>query len=197
MPTRRSDLDSPLSLRIEAEARLREGTAPGARTTASNFSALSVLQGMATAPGGASAALKLLHELQVHQVELDLQQEQLEQSRSELSQSRDDYVDRFDFAPIPYLVVGRDGRIIEGNLAAAGSFGIEQADLGGRPIDSLFAPQCQYGCLAMLLKLCAGSARETFELQVDGRSGAGRRYRLVATATPGGQHFLMILIETA
>ena len=196
MPNRISHLESPLSLRIEAEARLREGTAPSARTIAGDFSALSVLQGMATAPGGASAALKLLHELQVHQVELDLQYEELEQSRSELSQSRDDYVDRFDFAPIPYVVVGRDGRIIEANLAAAGSFGIEQVDLGGRPIDSLFAPQCQYACLALLLKLCAGSAREIFELQVDGRNGPGRRYRLVATATPGGQHFLMMLTET-
>ena len=194
MTTHTRDPEIQLPLRSEAEVRLRDGTAPKAKLTATDFTTMAVLQNMATAPGGASDALKLLHELQVHQVELDLQHEQLEQGREELSHAVDEYVERFDFAPVVYYVVGRDGKIIEGNLAAAESFGLEQAALRGRRIESLFAPQCQFACLAVLKRLRGGSTRESLDLQVDGGSGVGRRYHMLATVPPSGRHFLMTLI---
>ncbi|MDP9140995.1 MAG: PAS domain-containing protein [Pseudomonadota bacterium] len=196
MPTPTSVPEIQLPFRREAEARLREGTAPKVRVATPGLEALAVLQNMATAPGGASTALKLLHELQVHQVELDLQHEQLEQSRDEMSHARVEYVERFDFAPIAYCVVGRDGKIIEGNRAAAESFGLEQSALSGRRIESLLAPQSQFACLAMLKRLCGGSARETFELQADDIGGVGRRSRMVATVAPSGRYFMMMLIES-
>lgn len=197
MPLRTAPPDIQLPSRHEAETRLREGTAPKTRVTAADLEALAVLQDMATTPGSASAAVKLLHELQVHQVELDLQHEQLEQSREELSHALDDYVERFDFAPLAYCVIGRDGMIHEGNLAAAALFGLEPSALRGRRIESLLAPQSQFACLTMLKRLRGGSTREAFEFHINGSGGIGRRHRVIATVPATGRSFMMMVTESS
>ena len=72
---------------------------------------------------------ELAHELQVHQIELEMQNEQLRTAQIALETARDRYVDLYDFAPIGYLSVGRDGEITEANLTAAGLLGIDRAKL--------------------------------------------------------------------
>jgi len=182
-------------LRRQAETRLREGTAPKAKVAATSFDALEVLESMTTAPGGASAVLKVLHELQVHQVELDLQQEQLELNQDELSNGRDDYVERFDFAPIANFVVGQDGKIIEANLAAAELFGLERAALSGRRLDSLVARQAKLDFLSMLTKLCSGSIKERCVLQIQKGRDVVQRYRVIATVAPSGRFLFGMFVD--
>ena len=130
-------LNTPGPLRHVAEARLRDGVPPpahGGWTT--GVEALSVLHNLAGSPESAGDALKLLHELQVHQVELAMQHEQLEQSRAEVAESLERYVERFEFAPVGYFTVEPDGGIVEGNLAAADLFEVDRAALPGRSDES-------------------------------------------------------------
>jgi PAS domain S-box-containing protein len=84
----------------------------------------------------------------------------------------DRYVERFDFAPVGYFAVAQDGKIIDGNLAGSEMFGVEQAALSGRRIDSLVTPQSRIALLALMKRLGNGKSRENCEVQIGG--GASR-----------------------
>ncbi|NJD52925.1 MAG: PAS domain S-box protein [Candidatus Methanoperedens sp.] len=77
----------------------------------------------------------LVHELQVHQIELEIQNAQLRNTQSELEESRNRYSDLYDFAPIGYFTFDKKGRIIEVNLTGTNKLGIERRFL----INKLFS----------------------------------------------------------
>jgi PAS domain S-box-containing protein len=72
---------------------------------------------------------KLLHELDVHQIELQMQNEELRQAQIELAATRDTYVELYDFAPVGYLALDPEGRIVEANFTAATMLGLERGKL--------------------------------------------------------------------
>ena len=56
----------------------------------------------------------LIHELHVHQIELEMQNEELRRIQGELEKSRDRYTHLFDFAPVGYFSVDEKGMVVEG-----------------------------------------------------------------------------------
>mgnify|MGYP006283569943 FL=1 len=103
-------LESLEELRKQAERRLQFQSVP--------------LHRMSEADVGA-----LVHELRVHEEELQMQNQSLREAQTNLEQSRAKYADLFDFAPIGYLVLDRDGIIREANLTAAKILGVERRRL--------------------------------------------------------------------
>lgn len=85
----------------------------------------------------------LLHELQVHQTELELQNEELRQSQLELAQARDRYADLYEFAPVGYVTLNKEGQIIEANLTVATMLGVNRKDLLGSNFTKHVDPQSQ------------------------------------------------------
>ncbi len=75
---------------------------------------------------------RLVHLLQVHQVELEHQNDELRITQQELEVSRNKYVSLFDFSPIPYFTLDPDGIIKEVNLSASKMFGIDRSKLIGK-----------------------------------------------------------------
>ena len=108
-------------LRRQAEARLRAGKSevPPRRTE--------------------SESQRLVHELAVHQVELEMQNEELRLARQELELSRNKYAELYDFAPVSYFVFDPHGLISEVNLAAARLLGTEPPQLLGKPFAQFIA----------------------------------------------------------
>jgi PAS domain S-box-containing protein len=80
---------------------------------------------------------RLVHELEVHQIELEMQNEELQSAQRLIAESREKYVDLYDFAPVGYFSFDRNGVITEMNLTGASLIGIERAYLIGKPF-SLF-----------------------------------------------------------
>ena len=79
---------------------------------------------------------RLVHLLQVHQIELEHQNEELRITQEELEVSRNKYVNLFDFSPIPYFTLDMDGIIKEVNLSASKMFGIGRSKLIGKKLIS-------------------------------------------------------------
>jgi diguanylate cyclase (GGDEF)-like protein/PAS domain S-box-containing protein len=91
---------------------------------------------LATVPPSAVSAHtvdELLHELQVHQIELQMQNEELRATQLELEESRNRYLDLYEFAPVGYLTLGRDGLILQINLTGALLLGQDRKKVLQRP----------------------------------------------------------------
>ena len=82
---------------------------------------------------------RLLHEFEVHQVELEMQNEELRLAREELELSRNKYAELYDFAPVGYFTLDANGLIQEVNLAGAQLLGIERLLLANKPFITLIA----------------------------------------------------------
>ncbi len=84
---------------------------------------------------------RLLHELQVHQIELEMQNDELLASRAEVEAGLERYVDLYDFAPVGYFTLDRDGKIRQVNLTGASLLGILRSNLVGRKLGLFVAPE--------------------------------------------------------
>jgi len=80
-------------------------------------------------PGSEMSVQRLLHELQVHQIELETQNEQLRESQEALELARARYFDLYDLAPVGYCTVDERGTIEEGNLTLATLLGFARGAL--------------------------------------------------------------------
>lgn len=83
-----------------------------------------------------SDSARLLHELQVHQIELELQNDELKLARDAAEEAAVRYTDLYDFAPVGYLTLNRLGAITQANLAAALLLGSARDDLAGKHLSA-------------------------------------------------------------
>ena len=88
-------------------------------------------------PEGAAELERLVHELQVHQIELEAQNQALREAEGQVEESRGQYVDLYDFAPIAYCTLDRDGVVLKINLTGASMLGKERSRIIGTPFLAL------------------------------------------------------------
>jgi PAS domain S-box-containing protein len=86
---------------------------------------------------------RTVHELRVHQAELEMQNEDLRQAQLELDAARARYSDLYDLAPVGYCTLSEWGLIVEANLAAAGLLGVERDALVGQSFFTFLAKEGQ------------------------------------------------------
>ena len=75
----------------------------------------------------------ILHELRVHQIELEMQNEELLAAQADLDASRAHYFDLYDLAPVGYITISEAGLILETNLTAATLLGVKRPALVKKP----------------------------------------------------------------
>lgn len=63
--------------------------------------------------------LKLIHELEVHQIELEMQKEELMLAKDEVENALQKYSDLYDFAPTSYFTLTNSGKVLDLNLAGS------------------------------------------------------------------------------
>ena len=125
---------------------------------------------------------RLVHELQVHQIELELQNEELCNAQVELAHSRDRYSDLYEFAPVGYVTVDVQGKILECNLTAAEMLGVNRRILR-RASFSRFIPRESQDDWYLFQRLAFSSeAKQTCELWMRTPEGSPLAVDLQATA---------------
>jgi len=89
----------------------------------------------AAAPAPEDAAA-VVHELRVHQTELEVQNEELRRAQFDLDAQLEKYLELFDLAPVGYVALDDPGIVRDANLTAAHLLGVERQQLVGRPLSA-------------------------------------------------------------
>jgi diguanylate cyclase (GGDEF)-like protein/PAS domain S-box-containing protein len=113
----------------------------------------------------------VVHELRVHQIELEMQNEELRRAQLELEASREKYFDLFDLAPVGYLTLSDKSIVRDANLTATRLLGVERQQLVKKPFTAfIFAPD-QDVCYRHQRKLEQTGEPQTCELRLQRAGG--------------------------
>lgn len=181
---------------VNLRARAQSSLKPSARlddSRADRYDALRVLHDLASSSETAPDALALLHELQVHQVELDLQSEDLRNASAELETALARQVQLFDAVPVAYLVLDPLAQMLELNAKAVRQLGLPREALLGQRLDRfLTAPSCVE--LSRLLALVLREvATHTTVLELKRQEHALSAVAAIASVDPAGSGYLLVL----
>ena len=141
---------------------------------------------------------RLLHELQVHQIELEMQNGELEEARDKLEVLLADYTDLYDFAPIGYMSLNERGQILKVNLTGAALLGVGRSRLINRPLPAYVAPADRPGFLNFLNQVFAGSAKQVCEanlLREGGASFCANIHGAAAISAAGPQKWCRVVVS--
>ena len=129
---------------------------------------------------------RLVHELQVHQIELELQNEELQGARAELEVGVERYSDLYDFAPIGYVTLDGDGTIGQVNLSGARLLGLERSRLVGARFGLFVSPEYRPAFNALLEKVFESQAKQVCDLTIGPEKSAPLWVHIEAVASDDG-----------
>jgi two-component system, sensor histidine kinase LadS len=178
----------------------RESLEAGQLTTPKSQELNGLLSQMEKKPDKVSQeeAKKLIHELRVHQVELEMQNEELRRTQIELDATRERYFELYDLAPMGYCTLSATGQIIQANLTATALLGMVGDRLVGEPITRFIAYDDQ-DIFYLHSKRCAGSQKpHSCQLQMvrnDGTKFLAHMANTTITDENGTQKILLAISD--
>lgn len=141
---------------------------------------------------------RLVHELQVHQIELEMLYENLRHAQDELEKSWASYFDLYDLAPVGYLTVNDRDVILNANLTATSLLGVSRKALLKKPLIQFILDTDQDIYYVHRNQLMATGIAQVFELHFVKQDGATYWVRLEMNRTAGtdsGQLFRVVMID--
>ena len=139
---------------------------------------------------------QLIEDLQVHQIELEMQNDELRRLQQDLENERDKYSDLYDFSPVSYFSMNEKGIILEANLTAAATVGVERGLLIGRPFSDFIVGDDQDIFWVHRKKLFETKTRQTCELRLSPKKDS-EFYALMESIVVQEDHKNGNLIRTA
>jgi PAS domain S-box-containing protein/putative nucleotidyltransferase with HDIG domain len=141
---------------------------------------------------------RLVHELEVHQIELEMQNAELRQARDEVEKALERYTDLYDFAPVGYFSLDRKGIIRSVNLYGAGLLGIERARLIGRRFGQFISEKYRPDFTTFIDAVFTSEVKETCEVALLNKEELPiivHIMQIEAMADPSGQECRLALID--
>ena len=149
----------------------------------------------AVAPTTATDPERLLHELEVHQIELELQNAELRQTRDELEAALQNYTDLYDFAPAGYFTLAPDGTIRQLNLTGAQLVGIERSRLLGRTFGQLVSAAQRSLFNSFLKQVFTGAEPPAIDLELPVKGRPLQVVRGRAKRSPARLECRVVLVD--
>jgi len=115
---------------------------------------------------------QLMHELQVHQIELEMQNEDLRSTHLELEESRSKYFSLFDLAPVGYFTLDEKGLIQEVNLTGAELLGVDRRSLIKRKFSHFITRDSQDVFYLHYKEALRTKKKQTCELRLRRKDGS-------------------------
>lgn len=117
-------------------------------------------------PATETDARRLLHELEVHQIELETQNAELRLARDEAESLREKYTDLYDFAPVGYFTLAKNGTIRMVNLAGSMLVGLDRSRLVGQAFERFVCPPLRADFMTFFQQIFAGKADSMIEFML-------------------------------
>lgn len=144
--------------------------------------------------GTVTDAHRLISALQVHRIELEMQIEQLCQSRDTLEIALKKYTDLYDFAPVGYASLDRNGSIRSVNLTGSSLMGIERTLLIGRRFLQYISSESHSDFSAFFGRIFTSLTKETCEVAL--RKGASiLSVQIEGISEASGDECFIVLID--
>lgn len=118
-----------------------------------------------------SDPVRIFHELQVHQIQLEMQNAELRDARGQLEALVEKYTDLYDFAPVGYFSLDSVARIQEVNLTGAAMLGIERSRLLRRRFSGFVSSATRSDFGDFLREVFSGNDKKVCEVELDDGSG--------------------------
>jgi len=139
----------------------------------------------------------LLHELNVHHIELKMQNDELIQSRDDLETLLDKYTELYEFAPVGYFTIAQTGLISNINLAGSALIGHSRDRLNGRRFTDFISRADRAAFSAFLGRLFRSHTKENLEIALLKR-GKGRVFvKIVAVAAASGLECRLAMMDVS
>jgi len=124
---------------------------------------------------------RLVHELEVHKVELEIQNAQLRDSQLAAEESKERYRQLYESAPIGYLTLDSNGAIVDANLAVSRLLQVPRSRLIGKKLSSFVAPRHQDRWHLARRALECGE-RRSLEVELSLSDGGALQTQIIASA---------------
>ncbi len=187
------ELDQQVKLRMRAHARLT-GQGVQEDVASGGAAALGVLLDLAASPDTAADALAVLHELQVHQVELEMQSEELRATMADQETALARQVQLYDSAPVAQFTVDAQMRLMEVNLTGAQLLATDREALFGQRLDG-FLTEASASDLRLLLSTASqGAGIKSGELRLNTGVEAHRLCHAAINVDPQEGRFIVVLM---
>lgn len=126
----------------------------------------------------------LVHELRVHQIELELQNEELRRTHDVIEAARAEYADLYDHAPVGYFSLDESAVITRANETFASFVGLPRDRLVGRSVSSLLVPEARDGFLRRFRALFREPEGKSLDARFAGEAGRERVLHLTVHRSP-------------
>jgi PAS domain S-box-containing protein len=138
---------------------------------------------------------RLVHELEVHQIELEMQNAELTQARDKMEAALNEYTDLYDFAPVGYLTLDREGMVLASNLAAAGLLETERSRLLGRRFGLFIAAEDRLRYAEFFANVFAGEGKVSCEVRLGQEDNSPLVVQIEAAAAASGVESRVAVID--